>query len=517
MKNHSYRLLILLVISAVPLTADASVRISEIAWMGTGSSYDEWIELHNSSDTNIDLSGWSLTWADTKLVIGDDESDIKETLGSTIAPDSYYLLERTDDTSAAPEAGAVYTGALANSGAVLTLRDRAGAIVDRVAGGESWEAIGGDNASGQTPQRYDNRWVTAAPTPAAATPAHAARTEAADESSDDGAAPTDADETPHSITVVQRPKDADEPTMQRQEQQYEPGVTFSVPEYGSVHTPLEMTAAAHTQRHNVTRVTEFRWSLGDGGIARGSSVTHTYQYPGTYTVQVRASVDGQQYRERTTLAVIEPALTLEPKEERAIAVHNRGSRAIDLSGWSLSAGSERFNIPADTIIAANATIVLSEDVTDLAPATVLALRYPDNEIAATHAAFSETDDRTTEPREERTQERKEEGAEQLERDRLQRQQINSVASSPNARSRPSVASRSQSDTAAATATMASAAPQYAAASARARDVWPWALGALALVGIAAISAIVVRHGEQDLKAQAAHYALIEDDDTAERT
>jgi hypothetical protein len=489
------------------------VRISEVAWMGSGSSYDEWIELHNSSDTNIDLSGWSLTWADTKLVIGDDESDIKETLSSTIPPDSYYLLERTDDTSAAPEAGALYTGALANSGAVLTLRDQTGTIVDRVAGGESWEAIGGDNASGQTPQRYGNTWVTAAPTPAAKAPADAARTETVDEGSADSAASEDANESSHSITVVQRPADADEPTMQQQKRQYEPGITLSVPEYGSVHTPLEMTVAAHTRRHTVTRVTDFRWSLGDGSIARGSSVTHTYQHPGTYTVQVRASVDGQQYRERTTFAVIEPALMLEPKEERAIAVYNRGSRAIDLSGWSLSAGSERFDIPTDTIIAANATIAFSEDVTGLAPATVLALRYPDNEIAATHAAFSDTNERATK----RSEEPGEDRDEQLERDHSQHRQTSSVEHTDKAQARSSVKPQRQSSTAAVTATTASAAPQYAAAPARARDVWPWALGALALVGIAAISAIVVRHGEQDLEAQAVHYALIEDDDTAERT
>lgn len=41
--------------------AFASVRITEIAWMGTAESqFGEWIELYNDSAENVSLSGWKL-------------------------------------------------------------------------------------------------------------------------------------------------------------------------------------------------------------------------------------------------------------------------------------------------------------------------------------------------------------------------------------------------------------------------------------------------------------------------
>lgn len=44
---------------AVPQASESDVAISEIAWMGTRTSYyDEWIELYNNTASPIDLIGW---------------------------------------------------------------------------------------------------------------------------------------------------------------------------------------------------------------------------------------------------------------------------------------------------------------------------------------------------------------------------------------------------------------------------------------------------------------------------
>ena len=42
-----------------------SIVINEVAWAGTAaSSADEWIELKNNTSTDIDMSGWTLSWGD---------------------------------------------------------------------------------------------------------------------------------------------------------------------------------------------------------------------------------------------------------------------------------------------------------------------------------------------------------------------------------------------------------------------------------------------------------------------
>ncbi|MBU4224170.1 lamin tail domain-containing protein, partial [Patescibacteria group bacterium] len=68
------------------------VVINEVAWMGTpASGSDEWIELYNRTDYEIDLNNWILY----------SETDLKPyiNLSGIIPAKGYYLIERTDDNT----------------------------------------------------------------------------------------------------------------------------------------------------------------------------------------------------------------------------------------------------------------------------------------------------------------------------------------------------------------------------------------------------------------------------------
>jgi hypothetical protein len=121
-----------------------SILINELAWAGTvASSSDEWIELQNQGSTAIDLDGWRLT----------DGGDINVALGGTIPAFSYFLLERTDDSTIADIAASqIYTGSLANGGERLELLDPSGAVVDSAnRDGGGWPA--GDASSRSSMER----------------------------------------------------------------------------------------------------------------------------------------------------------------------------------------------------------------------------------------------------------------------------------------------------------------------------------------------------------------------------
>ena len=121
----------------------SSVVINEIAWMGTTSSYnDEWIELYNHSDQDIDLTGWTLS--------SEDGSPSIE-LSGILPAKEYYILERTDDNTL-PDVTAdlIFSGNLSNSGEVLNLNDASLNIVDSV---DAWHA--GDNTSKASMERID--------------------------------------------------------------------------------------------------------------------------------------------------------------------------------------------------------------------------------------------------------------------------------------------------------------------------------------------------------------------------
>ncbi len=130
--------------------------INEVAWAGTvASSSDEWIELLNTTDENIDLSGWILT----------DGDDLQLHLQGTIAPNSFFLLERTDDNTIANiSADQIYSGNMRNDGETLRLFDPSGLTIDsaNIVGG-SWPA--GDSGSRSSMERrggedQSGNWVT---------------------------------------------------------------------------------------------------------------------------------------------------------------------------------------------------------------------------------------------------------------------------------------------------------------------------------------------------------------------
>lgn len=129
--------------------------INEIAWAGTSAtrSEDEWLELYNRSGSPISLTGWTLY----------SETDLKPYINLTgsIAADSYFLIERTDDTATSIPANIVTSfgsGAgrgLANNGEVLVL-SFASTTIDRTPSilcNGTW--CGGDTNNYLTMERYD--------------------------------------------------------------------------------------------------------------------------------------------------------------------------------------------------------------------------------------------------------------------------------------------------------------------------------------------------------------------------
>ncbi|MFN2147054.1 MAG: lamin tail domain-containing protein [Anaerolineales bacterium] len=122
--------------------------INEIAWAGTlASAHDEWIELHNPSADPIAIDGWLLT----------DDGDLAVVLQGRIEPYSYFLLERTDESTIADlAADMIYTGSLRNDGEQLRLLTPSGSLIDSAnLDGGNWPA--GDSASRASMERVGGR------------------------------------------------------------------------------------------------------------------------------------------------------------------------------------------------------------------------------------------------------------------------------------------------------------------------------------------------------------------------
>ncbi|HDS29269.1 MAG TPA: lamin tail domain-containing protein, partial [Candidatus Acetothermia bacterium] len=136
-------------IGAVFLSAVTGVAgdvvLSEIAWAGTSASAnDEWMEIHNRGDVDIDLIGWEVRFADVRILLGEVGESTVEARTSILPAGGFLLLERTDDTTVADiDADVIYKGLLPSGGVRIDRVDPSGVVVDWIDPEESGWPGGG--------------------------------------------------------------------------------------------------------------------------------------------------------------------------------------------------------------------------------------------------------------------------------------------------------------------------------------------------------------------------------------
>lgn len=142
---------------------ELDVVISEICWTGTKiSSSDEWIELRNNTESDINITSWTLRTNDNSpnIIFKPKQKQNANPSDFLIPKNTFYLLERTNDDSVPGiKADYIYTGALNNSGERLELRDSQGSLIDVVdfrntdSPLPAWPA--GNNKTKKTMERID--------------------------------------------------------------------------------------------------------------------------------------------------------------------------------------------------------------------------------------------------------------------------------------------------------------------------------------------------------------------------
>jgi hypothetical protein len=128
------------IVSANDFVAD--VVINEISWAGTeASSSDEWLELYNTTNNAIDLTGWTIR----------DDIDTVYELEGTLPANGYFVVEDSQSVISNYE-HYLESLSFANTGDHLELFNSEGALVDQAnLADEDWFA--GDSASKASMER----------------------------------------------------------------------------------------------------------------------------------------------------------------------------------------------------------------------------------------------------------------------------------------------------------------------------------------------------------------------------
>jgi len=313
----------------LPALASANVVINEVAWMGTEvSSSDEWIELYNDSNEGVNLDGW---------VLGSEDGSPSINLSGVIAAGSFFLLERTDDTSV-PDVSAdlIYTGALLDSGEILILKNNSGNEVDKIDASGGWPA--GDKVTKETMQKSGSAWITATGTPKA-------QNREQETASDSGVSADSG--WPEYVPPEQRPDikvyAGEDKTM-------------------IVGASEEFRGEAFAPGGDLLENGRYLWNFGDGVLKEGQNIAHFYQYPGNYVIILDVSVPDYYSRSDSLKVKVVPneVFISEVKTgvESFIELSNESKREINISGWRFVSGNQSFTFSKNSCIGPGSYLVI---------------------------------------------------------------------------------------------------------------------------------------------------------------
>lgn len=314
---------LIIVCMFVPVSAQAAVYISEIAWMGgEGNANAEWVELY--SDTPTDLSGWILQALDGSPTI---------TLSGTLS--GAGVLERGE--GALPQQSFLtYTGSLSNGGEILVLLNKDEIEVDRVDGSDGWSRIGGDNGTKHTAQKVSGVWKTLPATPGSAQTTEEVSTPITEES-----APTVSAAAPQPYLIL----DVE----------------------GEMEVPAQSEAefSAILKRSDGIKYFDARieWNFGDGVVRSGQRIYHKYHHPGVYVATVRGSYGSEQASKRVRVHVYEPNVSLSVIRDDLISLTNTGNIEVDISRWRIEDGGRVFILPQDSVLLPKGSTYISAQTT----------------------------------------------------------------------------------------------------------------------------------------------------------
>ena len=308
--------------------------------MGTsGSANDEWVELYNSAGEEVDLTGWALKAVDGIPEIG---------LSGTISPQGYFLLERTDDTSA-PDvvADLIYVGALSNTGEELGLYDSGNNLIDSIDDSSGWDF--GDNSTKQTIEKTDSGWQTSL---------EIGGTPKAENSNQEESGESTSDGTPSFKPASDYPPTAnagpDITALVGQEIFFD-GSQSSDPDWDKLN---------------------FFWNFGNGATSTQEKITHAYDYPGQYIVSLSVEDDKFTHIDIALINIYSESVVISEFDPNNnwVELYNPKEEIANLTGWKLN----DFTFPENTFVAPNQFLVLNHQ----SNSNSIQLFYPDGSLAS---------------------------------------------------------------------------------------------------------------------------------------
>ncbi len=360
-----------------PFISFAQVRFTEVMYDPPGTDTGrEWVEVLNDTSSSINISSWKLFENDTNHKISFPE-------GKDVVPAGGYLVI-ADNAEKFQADWPQFQGLLLDSTFSLKNTGEKLAIFDTETELASLEYLPPTEvqADGLSLQFSQNKWRLGNATPGSApSPDTFELPAGSDENTED-------DESSVSSIVAS--------TSTQTVSVEEISARIKAPQTILAGVDTYFTGEGFGVKGTLLLNARYLWNFGDGAVASGVKVAHTYRYPGEYTLVLDVGAGELVTTVHKRLKVIEAKLSItgvKTGEDGFIKISNPAAYEIDISGWHIRADKE-FTFPSGSFLPPKVVLSLPTAITGIIANeySSISFLYPNKTMAFTYVL---SDERTT--------------------------------------------------------------------------------------------------------------------------
>ena len=357
--------LVLMAWAVFPFLAKASVYISEIMYDIDGSDEKkEWVEIYNDTAGEINLKDWRFNDGSNHIL---NEPPANGGRGSLILPAYSYTILSSDATTTVVNYPA-YSGtvidtvmSLGNTSETLKIIDASGSIIDTV----SYNSSMGANGDGNSLQKINGVWSAKSPTFGYANTSSAQSSSSSSQESQSSSA---GNSSSSSGAVIASGSVA----YNYKNEQISAKAGEDKTAVAGADIVLEGNALGF--KKEPLQNARYFWTLGDGSYKEGKNIRHIYKYPGNYIAVLNVSSGNISASDRINIKVIPNELIIIETKNEFIKLKNKSGVILDVSGWFLKVGGAIFKFPDYSLVAADAELMISSDISSI--------KFADNNFSA---------------------------------------------------------------------------------------------------------------------------------------
>jgi len=344
--------------------ASAGVLINEIMYDLDGGDID-WVEVYNDGSEGVDLSTYKLLISNSTSnhgITNTEGGSVIEGGGYGVIVSSSVISKYTEKWGAT---GHVYTSSFSLPNVAGKVEINTGDKLSPVST-LSYSSEHGAMGNGKSLQKISDIWKESVPTPGKVNVLSSGETN--NEQTEGGGS---TEETGGSTNI---PSSTSAPVKLKTDLKITTKITARSPLFVGLNNTF--SASVLGPSNEGLFYGNYFWNFGDGAsqetkVNTGGNITHTYFYPGEYTVTLEyysnyypdAKPDAT---DKINVKVVNADVLISSvgdEKDFFIELTNNTDNSIDISKWMLAGFNKRFTFPKNTIIPTKKKIIFSPYVT----------------------------------------------------------------------------------------------------------------------------------------------------------